>query len=109
MMNRIKIYETEPGEGPYHEWYASLTEDGRRSVDARLSRVALGHLGDEHDLYEAVRGVRELRFKVGYRIYYTRIERTILILLAGSTKQDQDRVIKKLKGYLKHAREIHHG
>lgn len=35
----------------------------------------------------------------GFRIFYAIVGQTIILLLAGSTKKDQDRTIAKAKSY----------
>jgi putative addiction module killer protein len=60
----------------------------------RIRRISLGNFGD----LESVRkGVSELRidYGPGYRIYFTKQEKIIVILLCGGDKSTQAKDIKK--------------
>jgi putative addiction module killer protein len=68
---------------------------------ARITRAELGNLGDWKALKGAER-IYEMRehYGPGYRIFFTIVGRKIILLLAGSTKQDQKRVLVRAKEYL---------
>ncbi len=74
--------------------------DGLRDVRARarilvrIERLATGNPGDVRPVGE---GISELRidYGAGYRVYYKRHGRKVLILLAGGDKSSQSRDIKK--------------
>jgi putative addiction module killer protein len=61
---------------------------GRARIQARIERLAAGNPGDVAPVGE---GVSELRIDVGpgYRVYFTRRGRTVIILLAGGSKHTQ--------------------
>ena len=73
--------------------------DGLRDVRARarilvrIERLSLGNPGDVRPVGE---GVSELRidYGPGYRVYYKKIGRTIVVLLAGGDKRTQGKDIK---------------
>jgi putative addiction module killer protein len=44
-----------------------------------------------------------IAYRQGFRIYYSVFGTTVVLLLAGSTKQAQDRAIAKAKEYLAEA------
>ena len=58
-------------------------------ISARIDRASAGNLGDHKYLRE---GVSEMRidFGPGYRIYFTRIGKTIVVMLGGGDKKKQD-------------------
>ncbi len=63
-------------------------------IDNRLRQVQLGNLSD----YKSVgSGVCELRidYGPGYRIYFTQIDSTIILLLCGGDKSTQNQDIQK--------------
>lgn len=61
---------------------------GRARIQARIERLAAGNPGDVAPVGE---GVPELRIDVGpgYRVYFTRRGRAVIILLAGGSKHTQ--------------------
>ena len=98
----IEEYETVSGKAPFGEWLLGL-KDGRAQakIRARITRASFGNFGDWKDI-KGAKGVFEMRvnYGPGYRIFYTVIDRKVVLLLAGSTKKDQKRSIIKAKGYL---------
>lgn len=66
---------------------------GRARVQARIERLAAGHAGDAKPVGE---GVSELRIDTGpgYRVYFTRRGREVVILLAGGDKSTQSKDIR---------------
>jgi putative addiction module killer protein len=66
---------------------------GRARIQVRIERLAAGHVGDAKAVGE---GVSELRIDTGpgYRVYFTRIGREVVVLLAGGDKSTQPRDIR---------------
>ncbi len=73
-----------------------LTKPQRTAVLDRLSRVRQGNFGDIKPI-QGVKGLFELRFHIqqGFRAYYGRDGNTIVVLLTGADKGDQDKAIKQ--------------
>lgn len=65
-----------------------------RVARKRLDRLAFGNPGDVKPLGK---GLSEMRidYGPGYRVYYFRREREILVLLAGGDKRNQQRDIAR--------------
>lgn len=102
MQYEIEEYVTANGKSPYADWLDDLKDlVARAKLAARIDRAAHGNFGDWKTLAGA-NGVFELRetYGPGYRVYYSIVERKIILLLAGSTKKDQRRTIAKAKEYL---------
>lgn len=81
----IEIRKTEN----YVKWIDNLRDhQARARVLARIERLALGNPGDVKPVGE---GVSELRidFGPGYRVYFMKRGREIVILLAGGDKATQ--------------------
>ena len=77
----------------YAKWLDGLRDiRARARILARIERLAAGNPGDARPIGE---GVSELRvdYGPGYRVYFTRQGRTILVLLAGGDKRTQSRDI----------------
>lgn len=78
----------------FAQWLDSLSDiHARARVQARIERLASGNPGDVRPVGE---GVSELRidYGPGYRVYYTKRGRKVLILLAGGDKRTQATDIK---------------
>lgn len=79
---------TEGARSPFADWFDGLDPVTAARVDRYLRRLEAGNFGAAKPLRE---GVFELRldFGPGYRIYYGREGRTILVLLGGGDKGRQ--------------------
>jgi putative addiction module killer protein len=98
----IETYETEAGEIPFEVWLDGIkNKDVQTQVVARLQRARFGNFGDWKAIAGAA-GICEMRIHSGqgFRIFYSVVGRTVILLLAGSTKKEQDRTIAKAKAYL---------
>ena len=99
---QVENYKTASGEAPFRTWFDALKDDtAQAALVARLRRAEIGNLGDWKAIAGA-KGLCEMRLKYGpgYRVYYTIVGQKIVLLLAGSTKQGQDKAIAKAKEYL---------
>jgi putative addiction module killer protein len=86
----IEIRKTET----FAKWLDGLDDiRARARILVRIERLAAGNPGDVKPVGE---GVSELRidYGPGYRIYYIKRERSVVILLAGGDKRTQTRNIK---------------
>jgi putative addiction module killer protein len=78
----------------FAQWLDDLRDiRARARVQARIERLAMGHRGDAKAIGE---GVSELRidYGPGYRVYFTRRGRELVILLAGGDKSTQTKDIQ---------------
>jgi len=79
----------------FTKWLDSLRDiNARARVQTRIERLATGNPGDVKPVGE---GVSEMRidYGPGYRVYYTKKGRTVVILLVGGDKRTQATDIKK--------------
>jgi len=86
----LEIRKTET----FAQWLDGLRDiHARARVQVRVERLAAGNPGDVRPVGE---GVSELRidYGPGYRVYFTRRGRTVIILLAGGDKRTQAADIK---------------
>ena len=77
----------------FARWIDSLGDlRARARVQARIERLRVGHAGDVKPVGE---GVSELRidYGPGYRVYFKKRGRSLIILLAGGAKGTQARDI----------------
>ncbi|MEA3015666.1 MAG: hypothetical protein QOI38_388 [Sphingomonadales bacterium] len=80
--------------GAFDGWLKSLTDDlAQDAITTRITRIQSGLLGDTKSVGKKV---GEFRIDVGpgYRLYYTKREQTIILLLCGGTKKTQAADIK---------------
>lgn len=96
----IDYYKTEDGTAPFREWLEALRDiNGRAKIRIRLDRARLGNLGDHKHLGG---GVWELRIDCGpgYRVYFSKEENRLILLLIGGDKDTQKRDIAQATDYL---------
>ncbi len=82
-------YLTESGRNPFRTWLEGLRDrQARAKIRVRLNRVRLGNFGDCKNVG---RGVSELRisYGLGYRVYFGRKGKQVVILLYGGHKKTQ--------------------
>lgn len=85
------------------QWLDSLRDiQARARVQARIERLTVGNPGDVEPVGE---GVSELRINYGpgYRLYFKKRGRELIILLAGGDKKTQ---AKDIKAALRLARDL---
>lgn len=95
----IRIYRGRRSRAPFSEWLASLRDKRTVAViQARLNRIRLGNFGDCRPVGE---GIHELRidFGPGYRVYFGRKGRSLVILLCAGSKKTQRKDIEAAKEY----------
>src|SRR5580704_14039114 len=81
----------------FSDWMIGLRDHrARAKIAARIDRLALGNPGDVEPVGE---GISELRihYGPGYRVYFTRRGKMLIMLLCGGDKNTQTRDIKAAK------------
>lgn len=81
----------------FAEWLDALKdEQAKAQITRRIRRARLGNFGDVGPVGE---GVSEMRFHTGpgYRVYFSRAEEVVYILLCGGDKKSQKRDIAHAK------------
>ncbi len=81
----------------FASWLDGLRDlHGRARVQARIERLAAGNAGDVKPVGE---GVSEMRIKTGpgYRVYFIKRGREVIVLLAGGDKSTQPADIETAK------------
>lgn len=94
----VRHYITRDGEDLIAGWLRKLRDvQAKAAIIRRLNRLE-GNFGDFKPLRE---GVHELRIDVGpgYRVYYVRSGKTVILLLCGGTKRTQDADIDRACDY----------
>jgi putative addiction module killer protein len=104
----VREYVDEAGRIPFRDWLSDLDTTTRARVQARILRFETGNLGDHKDVGG---GVWEARFDFGsgYRLYFGRIGREVILLLLGGDKKSRRKDIKRAREfwseYLKEMRD----
>lgn len=90
------MFELEQTE-TFRKWREQLKDKRARALIAsRLDRLAYGHTGDAAPVGE---GISELRvhYGPGYRIYFRRQGKAVIVLLCGGDKSTQAKDVKAAK------------
>ncbi len=102
----IREYQTTNGKSPYRQWLKKMDTAVRARIQLRIKRFQQGNFGDSKivakDVWEA-----RIHFGSGYRVYYSRIEGQIVLLLCAGDKSSQSEDIKKATDYLNDYRSEH--
>ncbi|HIE02196.1 MAG TPA: type II toxin-antitoxin system RelE/ParE family toxin [Thiotrichaceae bacterium] len=95
----IELYETKEGKFPFSIWLKSLNDSkARAKIRIKLNRLRLGNLGDSKSVGEGVHEIR-INYGPGYRLYFGKIDPTVVLLLCGGDKSTQTEDIRKAKSY----------
>lgn len=100
-MKQIEFYTTLDGKCPYVDWINSLSYEYQARIDMRLKRVSEGNFGNHKRLQNSALSELRFDFGKGYRIYYKELDNVIILIIAGSDKSDQNKIIKQADNYLK--------
>ena len=95
----ILVYRTRSGKEPYWQWFEKLDPKSKNRVDARLASVRDGNYGVHQWLGQGVFEFK-LDFGPGYRIYFSKEDRLVVLLLCSGDKSTQRRDIERAKDYL---------
>ena len=98
----VEEYVTKHGTTPFGQWLLSLKDKrAQAKLRARITRATFGNFGDWKKI-SAAPGLCEMRdhYGSGYRIYYSIQNQKLILLLAGSTKKDQNKAIAQAKDRL---------
>jgi putative addiction module killer protein len=81
----------------FDEWLSNLRDaKGKARIIARIRSAELGNLGDLEPVGEGVSEMR-IHYGPGYRVYFKKKGKLLIILLLGGDKSSQNRDIKKAK------------
>jgi putative addiction module killer protein len=89
----LEVQKTEE----FDEWLSGLADQrAQAKIVSRVERLGFGNPGDVKAVGE---GISEMRVSCGpgYRIYFKRTGKTVVLLLCGGDKSTQDKDIKRAK------------
>jgi putative addiction module killer protein len=91
MITEYQAFETEV----YTKWFASLKDERAKArIDKRIDRAKYGNFGDWKTEAGEVRAMR-VNYGPGYRLYYVIRDNSLIILICGGDKRNQEEDIKK--------------
>ena len=98
-MKAIKVLQLDNGKEPFHEWLDGLDKKTQAKVHTFIDRVAFG--GGKKNVKTVGNGVFEIKinFGPGYRVYFGEDGKTIILLLLGGDKSNQNKDIKTAQQY----------
>ena len=96
-MKKIIKYQLPNGKIPFDEWFCDLDKTKKAEVLIRLERCKIGLLGQHRNLSK---GITELKFHSGERIYICEKHDIIIILLNAGGKKRQSNDIANAEKYL---------
>ena len=80
--------------GVYRDWINKLEDRvARARIQVRVDRLVHGNPGQHRNLTASVSELK-MDFGPGYRVYYTRRDGAVIVLLAGGDKSSQAKDIK---------------
>lgn len=98
-MIEIRKYHRADGLIPFDRWMAKLRDERAKArILVQLDRLQLGLPGDWKPVGEGVFELRIFEGK-GYRVYFGREGKTIVVLLCGGDKSTQVRDIELARTY----------
>lgn len=101
----VKIAKITNGRVPFMEWIDSLDNISKRRIQSRLTRLLENNFGDHKKIDNEISELR-FTFGAGYRIYYTEIDNTIVLLINGGDKSAQSKDINRAKNILQEWKNI---
>jgi putative addiction module killer protein len=108
-MLTVREFLDDGGRSPFREWLLELDQAVRARIQARILRFELGNLGDHKQVGGGVWEAR-LDFGPGYRVYFGRSGRELVLLLLGGDKSSQRKDISCAKQYwATYLKETPHG
>ena len=101
------VHYRENGRDIFEDWLKALKDKkGAVAIDRVVKRIENGHFGEHKPCRE---GVWELiiDYGPGYRVYYSIIGKTVVMLLCAGDKRTQQKDINRAIEYLRKYKEEH--
>ena len=99
-MFNVEDFLDEDGSRPFKVWLDRLDKKFQARVLARITRFQDGNFGDHRRINENIFEARFF-FGSGYRVYFAKLHRKVVLLLCGGDKSKQNEDIKQAKMYLR--------
>ncbi len=98
MAIKIQEYRTDDGVSTFARWFATLDAQAALKVRTAIARMEVGNFSNAKSV---AAGVLECRidFGPGYRVYFGKDGRHLVILLGGGTKKRQQNDIAAARSF----------
>jgi putative addiction module killer protein len=96
MVLDVREYLDSAGRSPFAKWLRELNVEAAAKVATALERIADGNMSNVRGVGDSVLEYK-IDFGPGYRIYFGRDGKQLVILLAGGTKKRQHQDIRQAK------------
>ena len=93
-MPEVREYIDDLGRSPFTRWFRTLNVQAAAKVATALERISDGNFSNVKPVGSGVLEYK-IDFGPGYRIYFGRRGESLVILLAGGTKQRQQQDIRQ--------------
>ena len=93
-MMRVKEYVSQDGRRSFNKWFQGLDQAAGFKIARAINQMEHGNFSDSRSVGEGVME-RRIHSGPGYRIYYGRLERTVVLLLGGGIKRSQQADIRR--------------
>jgi putative addiction module killer protein len=93
---KIQVYEVQKTD-EFESWLSALADQRAvAKIVSRIERLGMGNPGDAEPVGD---GISEMKidYGPGYRVYYKRTGKTVMLILCGGDKSTQDKDIKRAK------------
>ena len=108
MQKQIMLYNLKNGKEPFDIWLSSVKDKTTRAkIKTSVLRMSSGNYGDFKKLSSGICELR-LHFGSGYRIYFSELDKVVILLLCGGDKSSQTKDIEKAVKYLKDYKELNY-
>jgi putative addiction module killer protein len=99
LMHRMQIVQSDV----FTAWLDNVKDERAAArIVTRIRRMEIGNAGDMRSVGEGVSEIR-IDYGPGYRVYFTRRGRTLVVLLCGGDKKSQRKDIALAKRMAKEA------
>ena len=100
MNYEIIVYQNKNHKLPFYDWLEGLDINNRQKIRMKIERLRLGNFSNCKSIGS---GIFELKidFGPGYRVYFSKLGSSKILILFGGIKRIQQRDIEKSKEYLK--------
>jgi len=97
----IRRYISASGKDIFGDYIKNLKDIKTKAIiNTRIARVSVGNMGDCKFLKDGVSEIR-IDYGSGYRVYFSKVGKEIVLLLCAGDKRTQQKDIEKAIDYLK--------